>query len=101
MKNIPKQTRQPAEKKRLKHPFSPVEGADSFKRLFEFLYPRMMSLACRFVDDETAKDLVQDVFVDYWEQQHTLHLTNPSSYLYKSIQNKCLNHIRHQAVEEN
>ena len=119
MKDIPRLTRQPAKKKRLKPPFSPTEGADSFKltkhadvfsptedavsfkRLFEFLYPRMMSLACRFVDDETAKDLVQDVFTDYWEQQHILHVANLSSYLYKSIQNKCLNHIRHQAVEEN
>ena len=74
--------------------------AGAFRRFFEFLYPRLMSLACRFVDDEVAKDLVQDVFVDYWEQKHLLEVSNIVSYLNKSVQNKCLNFIKHQAVEE-
>ena len=39
---------------------------DAFTRLFEFLYPRLMGWACRFVDDDAAKDPVQDVFADYW-----------------------------------
>jgi len=74
---------------------------DEFRRFFEFLYPRLMGVACRFVDDESAKDMVQDVFVEYWEQKHIMDAANISSYLYKSVQNKCLNHIKHQAVEEN
>jgi len=73
-------------------------NADAFKLFFEFHYPRLMGLACRFVDDETAKDLVQDVFVEYWEQKQNLNIANVSSYLYKTIQNKCLNHIKHQIV---
>lgn len=75
--------------------------AGEFRRFFEFLYPRLMGLACRFVDDEAAKDLVQDVFVDYWEQKHTINVDNVSSYLYKSVQNKCLNYIKHQVVADN
>ena len=75
--------------------------ADEFRRFFEFLYPRLMGIACRFVDDETAKDLVQDVFVEYWEQKEIVEVDNVSSYLYKSIQNKCLNYIKHQSVEDN
>ena len=74
--------------------------AGAFRRFFDFLYPKLMSLACRFVDEEAAKDLVQDVFVDYWEQKQLLEVSNISSYLYKSVQNKCLNHIKHQAVEQ-
>ena len=73
-------------------------NTDAFKRFFEFLYPRLIGLACRFVDDETAKDLVQDVFADYWKNKQNLDVANVSSYLNKSIQNKCLNHIKHQAV---
>ena len=72
-----------------------------FRRFFEFLFPKLMGVACRFVDDETAKDVIQDVFVDYWEQKHIMEVASVSSYLYKSVQNKCLNHIKHQAVEEN
>ena len=77
-----------------------VKQGDSgaFRQFFEILYPRLMGLACRFVDDEVAKDLVQDVFVDYWEQKQTVEVANVSSYLYKSIRNKCLNCIKHQAV---
>ena len=71
---------------------------DAFRQFFEILYPRLMGLACRFVDDEVAKDLVQDVFVEYWEQKQTMDITNVSSYLYKSIRNKCLNWIKHQTV---
>ena len=70
----------------------------AFRQFFDFLYPRMMGLACRFVDDETAKDLVQDVFVDYWEQKENVKVANVFSYLSKSVQNKCLNHIKHQSV---
>ena len=79
-----------------------VIGGDeyAFRRFFNSLYPKLMSLACRFVNDEEAKDLVQDVFVDYWEQKHNMEVVNIYSYLYKSIQNKCLNHIKHQAVVE-
>jgi len=77
-----------------------VKQGDSaaFKRFFESLYPRLMSIACRFVDDEDAKDLVQDVFMDYWEKKQGLEIANVSSYLFKSIQNKCLNHLKHRAV---
>ena len=71
---------------------------EAFRQFFEFLYPKLMGLACRFVDNESAKDLVQDVFVEFWEQKHTVDVANISSYLYKSVQNKCLNHIKHQAV---
>ena len=72
--------------------------SDTFKKIFEFYYPRIMGLACRFVDEDTAKDLVQDVFVEYWEKEQKMNIKNISSYLYKTIQNKCLNHIKHQTI---
>jgi RNA polymerase sigma-70 factor (ECF subfamily) len=75
------------------------ESASVFKQLFESLYPKLMGLACRFVDEETAKDLVQEVFMNYWEQQEA-GIANVTSYLYKSTQNKCLNYLKHQSVVE-
>ncbi len=77
-----------------------VKQGDSgaFRQFFEFLYPRLMGLACRFVDNEIAKDLVQEIFVEYWDQRQIMEVANVSSYLYKSVQNKCLNYIKHQAV---
>ena len=76
-------------------------NSGAYSRFFEFHYPKMMRLACRFVDDEEAKDLVQDVFVDFWERKQNLDTTKISSYLRQSVKNKCLNHVKHQAVANN
>lgn len=72
------------------------EGA--FKTFFEYFYPKMMALACRFVDEQTAKDLVHDTFTTYWKQKQTVEITNLASFLYKCLQNHCLNHLKHRAV---
>ena len=38
---------------------------DAFRDFFAFLYPKLKALACRFVDEETAEDVTQDVFTSY------------------------------------
>ncbi len=76
------------------------EYSISFKELFESMFPKLMRLACRFVDDETAEDMVQEVFLDLWVQRGNEKILNVPSYLYKSVQNKCLNYIKHQSVVE-
>lgn len=71
-----------------------------FKVFFERFYPRLMGLACRFVNEQTARDIVQEVFATYWEQKNEIDAENIQSYLYKWIQNRCLNHLKHQVVVE-
>lgn len=70
----------------------------AFKAFFECFYPRLMALACRFVDEQVAKDLVQEVFTSYWEQKGIIQPDNIQSFLFKWLQNNCLNHIKHQMV---
>lgn len=77
------------------------ENQDIFRHFFEDAYPRMMSLACRFVDDDVAKDMVQEAFISFWEQKEILKVSNIQSYLYRSVQNNCLNHIKHNKVVAN
>lgn len=57
-----------------------------------------MSVACRFVPEHIAEDIVQSVFVMYWEQKSTLTPNAIHSFLYKCTQNNCLNYLKHQAV---
>ena len=45
-----------------------------FRLLFNLFYPRLMSVACRFVPEHIAEDIVQSVFVMYWEQKSALIL---------------------------
>ena len=65
---------------------------------FECFYPKLMALACRFVDEQVAKDLVQEVFTSYWEQKKVIQPDNIQSFLFKWLQNSCLNHIKHQMI---
>lgn len=69
-----------------------------FRLLFDLLYPRMMSVACRFVSEDAAEDIVQDVFVKYWEHKDTLAPDSIHAFLCKCTQNGCLNHIKHESM---
>lgn len=71
---------------------------EAFRSFFETFYPKLMALACRFVETQIARDLVQDVFLSYWEQRLTVQIENLQAYLYKSLKNKCLDYLRHQEV---
>ena len=72
----------------------------AFKSFFECFYPKMMALACRFVNEQVAKDLVQDVFTSYWEQKKMIDADNIRSFLFKWLQKRCLNYLKHQMVVE-
>lgn len=77
-----------------------VKQGDStaFRSFFECFYPKLMALACRFVDEHAAKDLVQEVFASYWEQKRVIEAENIQSFLYKWLQNSCLNYLKHRMV---
>ncbi len=47
-----------------------------------------------------AEEITGEVFIVLWEKREQLsETTSLNAYLYKSIQNKCLNYIKHQKVE--
>lgn len=73
---------------------------EAFRIFFKAAYPQLMALACRFVEVQTARDLVQDVFLAYWEQKSSIQIDNPQSYLNKMLKNKCLDYLKHQVVVE-
>jgi RNA polymerase sigma-70 factor (family 1) len=72
-----------------------------FRSLFISVYPKLLAFACRFVDEDIAKDLVQDVFAMYWEKKDTIDASNIRGYLYKCVQHKSLNFLKHESVVHN
>ena len=45
------------------------------------------------------EDTVQEAFISLWEKRkHFDHLNALKAFLYTSVRNKCLNHLKHQAV---
>jgi RNA polymerase sigma-70 factor (family 1) len=75
--------------------------AKAFECLFKLYYTRLTLFANRFLNDiAVAEEIVSDIFVMLWENGHEINFTdNVSSYLFKCVQNKCLNYLKHQKIE--
>lgn len=74
-------------------------SAADFERLFRTRFKPLVVYALRFVKDlETARGLVQDVFITLWEKREALVSSQgePAAYLTTSVRNRCLNYLRDQ-----
>ena len=74
----------------------------AYEQLFKEFYKPLTVFANSYVKDlETGKEIVQDLFVHLYEKRKTLVITTSvKSYLYQSVRNRCLNHIKHQQVQK-
>lgn len=68
----------------------------TFEQLFRSHFKGLTWFAVRYVKDiETAKEIVQDAFINLWEKRESIDLSKSvKSYLTSSVYNKSLNHIR-------
>jgi len=75
--------------------------AKAFECLFKLYYRRLTLFANRFLNDiNAAEEIVSDIFLMLWENGHEINFNgNFSSYLFKSTQNKCLNYLKRQKIE--
>jgi RNA polymerase sigma-70 factor, ECF subfamily len=73
-----------------------ILNEEIFEKLFRDHFKGLCFLAQRYVKDlETAREIVQDVFVAFWEKRANIDLSkSPKSYLGASVNNKCLNYLR-------
>lgn len=48
-----------------------------------------------------AEEMIQDLFLKIWEQRGVLQIhTSLKAYLYRSLHNDCMNHLRHVKVKK-
>jgi len=73
---------------------------DTFRFFYTYFYPKLKAFARRFVDEDTGEDIVQEVFISYWEQKYKIQADNIHSYLFKWTQNRCLNHLKRRMMVE-
>lgn len=75
---------------------------NAFKVLYEEFFHALLAVACKYVEQEVAKDIVQDTFFKLWSTpQKFVQTTDLRFYLYRAVQNQCLNYIRDKKVEDN
>lgn len=73
----------------------------SFNGVFTAYYIRLCTFANRFIGNmHDSEEIVSEVFLYVWENRESLIITlSLKSYLFKMVQNKCLNHIKHKGIE--
>ncbi|MDR1938113.1 MAG: RNA polymerase sigma-70 factor, partial [Tannerellaceae bacterium] len=71
-----------------------------FERIYRAYFSKMKHFAKVYVLSESdAENIVQDVFSELWEKKEVLSMpVNLTAYLFTTLKNKCLNHLRHQLV---
>ncbi len=74
----------------------------AFNCLFYHYYGRLCSYAYRIIlDRQSAEDIVQDLFVKFWEHRHDIEVSgNLFGYLLKSVKNASINFLRAERTKE-
>lgn len=74
----------------------------AYEALFKTYYAELVIHANRYLHDlDPAKEIVQDLFVNIYEKRHNLDINSSlKSYLYKSVQNRCINVINASKTRE-
>ena len=73
-----------------------------FESIFKNHYQELCAYANSFMEDvDAAEEIVQDLFVRFWEQRDTKEITTSiRAYFYTSVRNACLNQIKHLKIKE-
>lgn len=80
----------------------------SFELVFRSYFARLCVFAFRYTrQQETAEDLVKDVFINLWNKHEKLEINSSlSGYLFQAVRNSCINYLqrnkshRHLSIEE-
>ncbi len=77
-------------------------NADAFEKLFNFYCQPLLNFSRRYVlDKQIAENIVQDIFVKIWTNRSALDPGKSiKSYLFTSVKNESLKHLRHLDVEQ-
>ena len=74
----------------------------AFKALFDHYFNALAAFGYKYVPDHPiVEDMVQEAFIACWEKRVDFnHINALKSFLYTSVRNKCLNHLKHQSVQK-
>ena len=74
------------------------------QRIFQDIFNTYFNALCAFgykyiKDNSIIEDFVQEAFVSLWEKRENFNQTiTVKAFLYTTLRNRCLNHLKHQAV---
>ena len=73
----------------------------AFEIVFKSHFARLTLFAYKFLNDiDVSEEIASESLMILWENRETVFTSsNMTGYLYKIVQNKCMNYIKHQKVE--
>lgn len=74
---------------------------EALRMLYRHFYKALVAFACQMVDDvPVAEEIVQDAFCKLWQLRNTFKNENTlKAYLYNTVRNASISHLRHMQVE--
>jgi len=73
----------------------------AYEAFYKIMQPRLYSFCRKIIDDkEISRDVVQEVFISFWENRVNLKIhTTLSAYVFQMTYFKCMDHLRRLKVE--
>jgi RNA polymerase sigma-70 factor (ECF subfamily) len=66
------------------------DNQEAFHLIFRRYFQPLFIFSKKFVDEKSAEDLVQDCFLELWQNREKIHITTSlSAYLFTILKNKC------------
>ena len=78
--------------------FTTTRNPELFDDLFRQYSKPLFYYAAKFVDDEAARDIVQDVFAKLWSDQTITIRQSLNALLFTMVRNSCLQQLEKQKV---
>src|SRR5690554_5236620 len=77
------------------------DDEQAFRELFLEFYPALCVFAMRYVkQEETARDIVQDVFFKIWKNRKSINIdTSFRNFIVTSVRNHCIDFLRKKDLE--
>lgn len=76
------------------------QNAELFDVIFRQYSKPLFYYAAKFVDDDAARDIVQDVFIKLWTTENITVKLSFNGLLFVMVRNRCLQHIEKQKVRK-
>ncbi|HTE34472.1 MAG TPA: RNA polymerase sigma-70 factor, partial [Chryseolinea sp.] len=77
------------------------DHASALKEIFNRFNIRLFRLASSVIQNEDiAKDIVQEVFIDLWNRRHSSDIQSLNNYLITAIKFQSLKHLRNGQLQE-
>ena len=73
---------------------------DQFRAFYLLYAGELIFFARKFVDHQTAEDIVHDLFLKIWDKKSTVIVTKEiRTYLQTVVQNACYDYLKHKTIQ--